>query len=736
MINETIWRKKYKSDGENTPSDTFQRVARGVADTSEVEEAIFQEMNELRFIFGGRVMAFGGTDKPKATLGNCYAMPSIPDSMDGIMRILHEAALTMQAGGGVGFNFPNLRPAGSPVGGTGSRASGPVSFMHVYNATSRTIDGAGQRKGAMISIMNVSHPDFFKFVSSKEENTKAHPVLERFNISVGISDAFMKAVEENKEWEFAFEGKSHGTARAREMFRKIVESNHKKAEPGTIFLDTINRQNNLFYCETLDTCNPCGEQPLAPYGVCNLGAITLPMFIKYPFTTKASFDFEKFGAVIRLAVRCLDNIVDKNYYPLQQQRDEALAKRRIGLGPMGLGSALAMLRIRYGSPESLASVERIMEFLRNTAYSASADLAAEKGAFPLFDERYLEGEFVKQLPEDLKEKIRKNGIRNSHILTIAPTGSISQLVGFVSGGVEPIYDIEYNRRNYNETFTTPDYAWKLYCEMFGNVTEVPDYFVTAHNLTPDEHIAVQSVCQKYVDASISKTINVHKDITVEELEDVYMKAWKAGLKGCTIYRDKSLEDEILSTTDEKPVVVTPVHVHKKKERDYYLDGGTYKVRIPDKLHAFYCSFTQDEDGKPMEFFVQTKDQGVREWTDAIGCLTSAVLRSVDDPTFLIEEFKQVHGDTGFWSGKRHKHVPSLIAEFGHVMEDHFIKIGVIDPEVPVEAYAEEVDNPTNGNNGDAPKLSRCPRCGQRSGRHEGGCFVCHNPSCLFDKCGS
>jgi ribonucleoside-diphosphate reductase alpha chain len=744
MVNEKIRAKKYKaSDKEVTASDTWRRVARGVADNPQVEEEIYAVMEALRGMMGGRMMAFAGTDCEKATKSNCYVLPNVPDDMEGIADVQKATILTLKAGGGVGLNWSKLRPNGSSVGKTGSKSFGPVSFMKAYNEYSRALDGKGQRKGAMIAVLDCSHPDIVEFINAKEKNTEATPVLDRCNLSVGITDAFMKAVETDGDWDLTFEGKVHTTVKARGIFRLIVERNHKKAEPGALYLDTINRMNNLAYAgEYLNTCNPCGELPLPENGACNLGSINLVKFVTDPFTVKAGFNFDLFKQTIRIMVRCLDNVVDNNYYPLPEQRAEAESKRRIGLGIMGLGSALAMLHVRYGSSECIAWVEKIMEALRDFAYDASADLAAEKGAFPLYAEQYLSGEFVKQLPEWLRAKIADTGIRNSHILTIAPTGTISQLVGNVTGGVEPIFDIEFTRRNYEESITTADYAWKLYCETYGATGSVPDYFATAHDLSPEEHIAVQAACQRYIDSSISKTINVRADITVDELADVYMQAWKAGLKGCTIYRSGSLDGEILSKTGDGKVE-EPVKVHTKKHRPKYLPGGTYKVKIPDKQHAYYVGFTHDEkDGKPMEMFFNCKNPLDGDWLDAIAMLTSAVFRSVDDPRFLIEEFKAVSGASGFYSGERHKWVPSLVAEFGHIMEEDFIRHGLVEGDtVPIEAYAEEAEAAAlaNGNgkgngNGNGKRLAICPRCGQHSAKYEGGCLICTNTSCLYDKC--
>jgi ribonucleoside-diphosphate reductase alpha chain len=424
-------------------------------------------------------------------------------------------------------------------------------------------------------------------------------------------------------------------------------------------------------------------------------------------------------------------VLDINYYPLNEQREDALRKRKIGLGIMGLGSALAMLRVRYGSDESVGWVDKIMSFMRDTAYSYSVELGEEKGIFPLFDqEKYLEGEFIKALPENIREAIRTKGIRNSNLLTIAPTGSISQLAGNVSSGVEPIFCIEYERTNYGEVTPVKDSTFQLYCDMFGQapVKNAPAYFVGAHDLTPEEHLKVMAACQKYIDASISKTINLPESITVKEMENVYLHAYELGCKGCTVYREGSLDEEILKKKEARKQSFNP--------KGYYdLDGKRYQVKFPDSKHAYYLNFSHVRNGegdiRPFELFINTKDPQVDEWTRALGRLVSAVFRNVEDPTFLAEEFKEVYAQSGFFSSRRRKFVPSIVAEFGHVLADYFSYIGLMEQEVPIEAYAE-----VNGNDAKAkPHLGYCKKCGQQSLIYQEGCMKCINPACYFNRCG-
>lgn len=718
MLNRSIWEKKYRAPEDSEPDDTLRRVSRAIAGEDRfLEEEFFLMMKELKFLPGGRILAYAGTKNPKATLANCYVMGTIKDSMEGIMQALQESALTMKAGGGIGINFSTLRPKGDRVMGTNSYSSGPVSFMEMWNSMSRTISGVNHRKGAMIGILDADHPDIELFISAKKNNTSDNPVLEKFNISVGITDEFMRAVEEDAPWELKFNGKTYRTVKARELFNQIVRNAWAKGEPGVLFLTAINRMNNLYYCEKITACNPCGEQSLPPYGACTLGAVNLVQFVKNPFEVDADIDCAELRRTVAAAVRFLDRTVDVNYYPLPEQKKEAESKRRIGLGIMGLASALAMLGVRYGSSEALGVISKIMQEIRDAAYRESINLAKKFGSFPLFDsKKYLKSEFIKQLPEDIREQIKKYGIRNSHLLTVAPTGSISQLAGYVSGGVEPIFDLEMKRLNpeYDEEITIRDYAYELFLK---KGKKGRDVFVTAHQLSPDEHLLVVAECQKYVDSSISKTINLPRDFSLESTKEIYIKAWKLGLKGCTIYRQGSLDVEILRS-------VSGSHRVKKQDRPYELESRTYKVKIPDSKHAFYITFSHTPDRSPMEMFINTKDPTVEEWTKALGRTISAVFRNVNNPTFIADELKEVHGSSGFFSSQRHTYVPSLIAEFGYVMEDYFRSIGLIEDDVPVSAYEK---------NGSPEKFAYCRMCGKYAGIFEQGCFRCL--ACGFDRCG-
>ncbi|MFQ5959666.1 MAG: adenosylcobalamin-dependent ribonucleoside-diphosphate reductase, partial [Alphaproteobacteria bacterium] len=540
-------------------------------------------------------------------------MGAIPDDMTGIFEHLKEAALTMQQGGGIGYDFSTLRPKGAPVKGVGADASGPLSFMDVWDAMCRTIMSAGYRRGAMMATLRCDHPDIEAFIDAKREPGR----LRMFNLSVSVTDAFMAAVKRDEAWELTFGGVTYRSVGARALWDRIMRATYAYAEPGVIFIDRINHRNNLYYAETISSSNPCGEQPLPPYGACLLGSINLARLVKEPFAQGAHLDLAALDALVPVAVRMLDNAIDVSDYPLPAQAHEAQAKRRIGLGITGLADALIMCRARYGGERSLELAGEWMHRVERAAYLASAALAAEKGPFPLYDaEPYLAGESVRALDDDVRAAIAEHGVRNALLTSIAPTGTISLLADNVSSGLEPAFSYSYMRNmlmpdGSQRVEEVSDYAYRLYGGPKDGEAALPDYFVDVESLTPLDHLRMQAAVQAHVDSSISKTINCPEDMSFDDFKDVYLEAYAMGCKGCTTFRPnpvtgsvlekKPEEEEAAAKQAELPLKAPPpraedrfeaggvVYMTQPLSRPQSLPGSTYKVRWPESDHAMYIT---------------------------------------------------------------------------------------------------------------------------------------------------
>ncbi len=759
-ISHQIWDMKYRlkaPDGaalDRTIEDSWARVALAAAQAEAPERrrdwalAFAGALAGHRFLPAGRILAGAGSGR-SVTLFNCFVMGAIGDDLASIFEHLREAALTMQQGGGIGYDFSTLRPKGAPVRGVGADASGPLSFMDVWDSMCRTIMSAGARRGAMMGTLRCDHPDIEAFIEAKREPGR----LRNFNLSVLVSDAFMDAVKTDRAWDLIFDGVVYKTVAARTLWDRIMRATYDAAEPGVVFIDRINAENNLRYCETIHATNPCGEQPLPPYGACLLGSINLAKLVTHPFSENAALDEEELARLTHIAVRFLDNVIDISRFPLAAQEQEAKAKRRIGLGVTGLADALIFCRARYGSAHSIALIERWLRIVRDAAYWASSQIAAEKGAFPLFDrEHYLAAPNIRALPEDIREQIAAFGTRNALVTSIAPTGTISLFADNVSGGIEPAFAYIYRRNvlqpdgSHHEE-QVEDYAYRRFREMFGERERLPDYFVNAQTLMPADHLAVQAAAQKYVDSSISKTINCPADISFAAFKDVYLNAYESGCKGCTTYRPNPVTGAVLETVPEAaPEVSAPppaprraerfetggvVYMTKPFDRPGELTGRTYKIKWPDFDHAFYITINDiEQDGRkrPFEIFINSKNMEHYAWTVALTRMISAVFRRGGDVSFIVEELKAVFDPRGGqWAGGRY--VPSLLAAIGEVIERHLIDIGFM-PGTIEESDALRAAKAVAVGEGAA--VRRCPRCGAPGLLKLEGCDTC--VSCGYSKC--
>lgn len=533
---------KYRLKGE-TFKEKCSRVANALKDSDEHYQAFRDVLLEQRFLPGGRVQSAVGAPR-EVTPYNCFVSMTIEDSMESIMDAAKKAAETMRLGGGIGYDFSNLRPNGDNIVTLDSRASGPVSFMGIFDAICKTISSAGHRRGAQMGCLRIDHPDIEEFITCKSDNT----TLTQFNISVLVTDEFMKAVDNDSMFQLRFDGRVYKQVRARYLWDKIMRQTWDYAEPGVLFIDRINRKNNLWYCETIAATNPCGEQPLPPHGACLLGSVNLTKYVKWGESSEPAIDYDKLLSDIPHIVRAMDNIVDRAIYPLPEQRESALSKRRMGIGLTGLANAGEALGFAYGSDEFITFQHLIMGFIRDHVYSASIDLAKEKGAFPLFDaSKYLQSEFAQTLPDAIRKAIKKHGIRNSHLLSIAPTGTISNVADNVSGGIEPPFSLFYDRKiqtfEGEKTERVSDYAYREW-GVAGR---------TALELSPAEHVKVLTVASHYVDSACSKTINIGDDVTWEDFQAVYRAAYDGGASGCTTFRASGKRAGILEAAASEDV---------------------------------------------------------------------------------------------------------------------------------------------------------------------------------------
>jgi len=728
---EEIWSAKYRysspaGGGDEDYSATIARVAGAIAKAEKPKlralwrERFAEALRDFRFIPGGRVLAGAGTGR-SVTLFNCFVMGTVADSLPGIFAHLREAAMTMQQGGGVGMDFSTVRPSGSLVEGVGAEASGPLSFMDCWDAMCRTVQSAGQRRGAMMGCMRIDHPDIEAFIDAKREATR----FRNFNLSVLVPDAFMQALAGNAQWPLQFGGRVHRTVAAAALWDRLMRATYETAEPGVIFVDRVNEQNNLAHCETISASNPCGEQMLPPYGACLLGSINLARLVDDPFTDAAKLDEEELGRLTRTAVRMLDNVIDISAYPLPEQEKEARAKRRIGLGVTGLADALLFVGASYGSSDAVGLTRRWLGVIKREAYRASALLAKEKGPFPLYDRIMLERPNIASLDDETKDLIAAHGLRNGCLTSIAPTGTTSLIAGNVSSGIEPVFAWSYSRKilqpdGSRREEQVEDYAMRMWKRVRGEEPPPPDLFVSAQTLTPSDHLTMQAAAQAMIDSSISKTVNCPEDISFEAFADIYVEGYHLGCKGLTTYRPNAITGSVLSV--DKPADSKPV-IEDLAPRADQLHGTTYKLKWPESAHAVYVTINdvqRDGERRPFEMFINSKNMEHYAWTLGLTRMVSAVFRRTSDVDFVAEELKAVFDPRGgAWMQGRY--VPSLLAAIGDIVERHLGGIAAR----PVEAAAFETPS--------ARAMPQCPHCGACALVKVEGCNNCLE--CGYSKCG-
>ena len=758
-ICDEVLLEKYAKGSERTADDVRRRVARALAAVepeprTELEEAFFQAQ-AAGFIPGGRINSAAGTEL-KATLINCFVQPvgdsiSDDDGQVGIYAALNQAAETMRRGGGVGYDFSRIRPKGAYVRGTHSRASGPLSYMRVFDESCETVESAGSRRGAQMGVLRCDHPDVEVFIHAKDRGE-----FRNFNLSVAVSDAFMESLIADRDWELVHRAPPapdlveagayqrgdglwvYRRVPASELWRQIMASTYDHAEPGVVFIDQVNRDNNLSYCEVIEATNPCGEEPLPAYGCCDLGSIDLTRFVQAPFTRDASFDFAAMGAVVGVAVRMLDNVLDATVWPLAEQAKEAMAKRRIGLGFTGLADALLMLGLRYDADEGRDFAAAIAREMRDAAYLASSDLAEEKGSFPLFDvEKYLAApRFASRLPERIKSRIRKHGLRNSHLTAIAPTGTISlAFADNASNGIEPAFSWVYTRKrrmadDTRREYPVEDHAYRLFKHLHGidetvtvvpfdagnerpagsvfqnddgqRFTMLPSYFVTALEMSALDHLRMSAAVQPFIDTAISKTVNVPEDYPFAEFEDLYLEAWKSGLKGLTTYRPNNIVGSVLEVS---PQSVAPADFVTDPDRRIRLDKApqpplaslrwpgrpelpngnpswTYAVRHPLGDFAVFIGHIGNGPSYPFEVWVNGSEQP--RGLSAIAKTLSMDMRA-EDRRWLdmkLAALQKASGDDAFDMamppGGEKVRVPSLVSGFAKLVRYRCNELGAFD----------------------------------------------------------
>lgn len=817
-ISVDVFLEKYAKGTEKEIPELQRRVAIALAsneDDKEYWSSVFYQAQQDGFVPGGRINSAAGMSS-KSTLINCFIQP-VGDSISGydddgypsIYIALSEAAETMRRGGGVGYDFSRIRPFRAYVNGTQSYASGPLSYMRVFDRSCETVESAGGRRGAQMGVLRCDHPDIFSFITAKR--TKGE--FNNFNLSIGVTDKFMKTVEEKGMWKLIHKAKPSPdyikennsyfddqsgkwvwkTIAAQDLWDLVMKSTYDFAEPGILFLDRINEENNLYYCEVIEATNPCAEEPLPPYGCCDLGSVNLTKFVRNAFTPKAFFDEEAFKNVVRVGVRMLDNVLDVTAWPLEKQHQEAMNKRRIGLGFMGIGDTIIMLNKWYNKADGVQFAEYVSRIMRDTAYRTSIDLAKEKGVFPFFNkEKYLAGKFISRLPEDIRKDIEKYGIRNSHLLSIAPTGTISIAFGDnTSNGIEPPFSWVYDRKKRmsdgsKKTFEVADHAWRLYRAMGHDINNLPANFVTALDMTVEAHTDIMKAVQPYIDTSISKTVNIPADYPYDQFKDLYMYAWKSGLKGLATYRPNTILGSVLSVKEENTTVApiveeATININDNKTLDQIIDemysqpfesredGALPGISIKGRFNTiqgeqkfiitinFMTINRQTRFGKitirrPVEFILTSNFTNSSSAWDASMRFMSLMGRSGVPITKIIENLREItweHGTVRYGTKlKDNKQIPlwhsSDAAAIGYIIEEALIADGyltkdgklakkykivndnneAIKVEDPVIIQSEVITIDAKLSESLEPTGSKCEECGAYNVIKKDGCRHC------------
>lgn len=757
---------------EDTPEEMWHRVSKAISSNEAAPEAkihwekeFYSVLEGFKFVPAGRILTGAGSGVP-LTFYNCFVIPSPADSRGGIFDSVKLMVEIMARGGGVGVNLSSLRPRGTYVKGVNGTASGSVSFGGLYSFATGLVIQGGSRRGALMLMLNDHHPDVEEFITVK----RTMGLVTNANLSVCVSDAFMEAVKADGDWDLHYGGKVYKTIKAKYLWDLICESAWAAGEPGLMFIDRYNKQSNSWYFEKIIATNPCGEQGLPAWGVCNLGAINLGNFVK-----NEQIDWDDLRRTVRICMRFLDNVVDVTDYFFDENKQQQKSIRRTGLGTMGLADMLIKMKVRYGSAKSVEICDELYKFIRDEAYRMSMEIAQEKGPFPQFDaEKYAQGVFIKRLPEDLQKSIAKHGIRNGVLLTQAPTGTTSILAN-ASSGIEPVYDFSFLRKDRLGEHVVYYPMYKDWLDAHPN-DEKPEYFTTAKELTPDEHVNMQAIIQKYTDSSISKTVNAPEDHTKEAVQSLYIKAYDLGCKGVTYFRDNSRDVSVLQSLDKKdkkkeeaaptgasasaPTSWRP----EPKARPEVVYGATYKVKTG--YGTLFVTVNQDDNGQPFEVFATIGKAGgfFQAKSEAICRLVSLALRTGIDPKTVIDQIKGIRGPMPAWTSRGQiLSIPDAIA---HVLEEHMqgpqAKLALKFPEGEVkqpqpsdllkEAQLEPVKNLTGtetkepemamakpaasrsrsgGSVADHGFAPECPQCASVMALQE-GCLTCH--SCGFSKC--